>query len=129
VLAAFGVTFFLQGKAINENLDGWHDVYEKLATFFPQKPTFDLNGASILALEKVRSTLGRSPTSIHLIGYRQVTRWDLMDGGDPGRVTTIDPPPKRVTALSVYVFQIDADGRHFRVFVDGHNARLVEEFE
>jgi hypothetical protein len=120
--------FFL-GKPISDNLEAWPKVVEKIGSFFKRNPTLNRAGAAILALDKIASVLGHMPHSIQLIGYRRMTLYDKWEGKeDPGYLTTIEGA-RRVTETSIYVFQIDADGRHFRAFVEGHDVRLLETKE
>jgi hypothetical protein len=121
------VTLFFQGERINKNLDAWSLIYKKIAPFVHRNPTLDRNGAAALAVEKVCDRLGGLPASIELIGHCIVSK--LVTFGrddDPGFLTDIEPAPTRVTSPSVYVFQIKADERQFRVLVHGVNVRLIE---
>jgi hypothetical protein len=46
---------------------------------------------------------------------------------DPGLLTTIEPDRDRVEWAVVSVFQVVTDGRDFRVRVDGHNIKFLQE--
>ena len=46
---------------------------------------------------------------------------------DPGLFTTIEPDRDRVERAVVSVFQVVTDGRDFRVRVDGHNIKFLQE--
>jgi hypothetical protein len=79
------------------------------------------------------AALAGVPKSFQLQGFVVQHRLRFADPGnlpDTGRLTTIEPAPgrmERVERASVYVFQVIADGREFRVRVDGHNVEFLQE--
>jgi hypothetical protein len=127
---AVAVALFLAGKPIKEGLEAWGSMFRKLSKFFRQKPTFDREGAAILVYEAVVERLGSIPKSYQLKGFAIQHRLRYPDPSnlpDPGVVTTIAPAPDRVERAMVYVFQVVADGRNFRVAVDGDSVKFLQE--
>ncbi len=124
------MALFFKGEHIKENLEAWLDIGNKLAVFFPRKPTLNRSGAAILAVDKIASAIGRVPATIKLIGYRRITFFDEMEQlADFKPLTTIEAAPERVTAISKYVFHIAADDWRFIVLVEGHDVQLFVEQE
>jgi hypothetical protein len=117
---------FFKGKEILENLDAWREIGKKITSFHKRKPSLNRSGAAILAIENIACALGYTPHSIQLVGYRRMTYFDKLEGKeDPGYLTTIGNAEERVTNITIHVFQIIADDKHFRVFVEGDNVRLL----
>jgi hypothetical protein len=124
------VSIFLAGKAIKEGFEAWSWMYTKLASFFHRSPTFDREGAAVLAYQAVVNELGGLPKSYQLEGFQVQDRLSYpnpMDVPDLGHLTEIHPAPDRVTRSSIYVFQIIVDGRNFRAAVDGTKVNIVED--
>jgi hypothetical protein len=127
--AAAAVAVFFTGKTIKEGLEGWAWIYTQLSKFFRHEPTFDRNGAAVLAYKAVADRLGHVPASFQLKGFANQHRLAFPDPSnlpDLGELSTIDLPVDRVQRAVVYVFQILADGRDFRVEVDGHDVRFLQ---
>jgi len=63
-----------------------------------------------------------------LAGYRRLDRIvvGFPDDIDPGPLNEIEPETERVTNSSIHVFQIVADNRAFRVFVEGIQVTIKE---
>ena len=124
---ALALAVFFQGKRIKENLEAWIELFQKITPFFHRKPTLDHSGAAIIAVSELMSALKPPPSSFRLIGYVRKNWWDKQEGKeDPGFIDAIEPPADRVTSITIHVFQIQADERHFRVFVEGTDVRLKE---
>jgi hypothetical protein len=127
--AATAAAVFYTGKAIKEGLESWGWIYAQLSKFFRREPTFDRNGAAILAYQAITAELGHVPASYQLKGFANQNRLAYPDPSnlpDLGELTIIEPAPDRVQRAIVYVFQIVADGQEFRVEVDGHEVRFLQ---
>ena len=128
--AAVVVALFYAGKPLKEGLEARSSLYKKLSTFFHHQPTFDREGAAILVYEAVVERMGGVPKSYKLNGFvvqHRLAYPDPRNLPDPGILTTISPAPDRVQRAMVYVFQVVADSRDFRVEVDGHRVKFLQE--
>lgn len=70
------------------------------------------------------------PKSFQLKGFVAQLRLaypDPMNIPDPGPLTAIEPARDRAERAVIYVFQVEADGRDFRVEVDGDRVRFLQE--
>ena len=129
-VAAMAATVFFTGKAIREGFEAWGWMYAQLSKFFHHEPTFDREGAAILVYKAVADKMAGIPKTYQLKGFTIQHRLAFPDPfnlPDPGPLTTIEPAPQRVERATVYVFQVAADGRDFRVEVDGHNIKFLQE--
>jgi hypothetical protein len=125
------VTFFFAGKALKEGFQAWGWMYGQLSKFFHHRPTFDREGAAALVYKAIVEKLDGVPNSHELKGFATQHRLRYPDPSkdlpDPGPLTTIEPDRDRVERAVVYVFQVKADGRDFRVTVDGHNVKFLQQ--
>jgi hypothetical protein len=120
---------FFNGKRIKENLDAWIDVFQRLKPFFKNQATFDRDGAAVLAIDGIRSALGKLPTSVRLVGYQtdSLLNQPFEDAAaDKGTINGIDPALDYVRRATIHIMQIEADGRMFKVFVRGSNVVTIE---
>jgi hypothetical protein len=106
-------------------------VYKQLSKFFHRQPTFDREGAAILVYKAIVDKMDGVPKTYQLAGFTIQNRLDFpnpMELPDPGPLTAIDPPSTgRVQRAQVYVSQVVADGREFRVAVDGAEVTFLQE--
>jgi hypothetical protein len=124
---------FFTGAAIKKGFEGWEWVYTQLSKYFPRNPTFDREGAAFLVYKAIVDQMDGVPKSFQLQGF--IVQHRLRFGNplnipDPGRLTTIEPAPgpmERVERANSYVFRVLADGRAFRVRVDGRNVEFLQE--
>ncbi|MGO9741162.1 MAG: hypothetical protein ACLPN5_06545 [Roseiarcus sp.] len=125
---SMGIYVFFQGKNINDAIDGWVALAHRLQRFIHRHPTFDRNGAAVLAVKKVLERFDRTPGSIRFVGYRCLDRIGLgfPDDVDPGPLNEFEDPPSRVLVSQIQVFQIVADNRVFRVFVERDEITVKE---
>jgi hypothetical protein len=124
------VTLFFAGKALKEGFEAWGWMYERLPKFFHRRPTFDREGAAALVYNAVVEKLDGIPNSYKLKGFatqHRLAYLHLKNLPDPGPLTAIEPDRDRVERAVVYVFQVEADGRDFRVTVDGHNVKFLQQ--
>ena len=77
--AATAVAVFYTGKTIKEGLEGWGWIYIQLSKFFRREPTFDRNGAAILAYNAITVKLGHVPASYQLKGFANQHRLAYPD--------------------------------------------------
>jgi hypothetical protein len=120
---AAGLFLFFQGKRLNENIDAWMAIYSKLKSFFARKPTFQRDGAAILAVNAITSYFGRAPQSIQLLGYLWLPLGDERDAPLPLEQIS-EAPPEVHLGLAVHFFMIEADDQKFRIRVTDHNVQL-----
>lgn len=122
---AMALYVFFKGKDIEENLDAWPKLYERINPFRKYKPYFNREGSAVLALKAIREALGHEPSSIRLVGYRatQVGEppldWDAVTGIDDG-------PTELYVGWVAHLFRIEADGRLFNVAVEQNEVFIVE---
>lgn len=124
------VSTWLAGKAIKDGFEAWNWVYEKLAKYFHRNPTFNREGAAILAYKAVVDRLEGLPKSYQLLGFSIQHRLACPDPCNPPQPeapTVIAGPPRRVDNAMIYVFNIVADRRQFLVTVDGSRATILTE--
>jgi hypothetical protein len=124
------VTLFFAGKALKEGFQAWGWMYGQLSKFFHHRPTFDREGAAALVYKAIVEKMDGVPNSFQLKGFvtqNRLAYLHLKNLPDPGLLTTIEPDRDRVERAVVYVFQVEADGRDFRVEVDRHNVRFLQE--
>ena len=124
------VTFFFAGKALKEGFQAWGWMYGQLSKFFHHRPTFDREGAAALVYKAIVEKMDGVPSSFQLKGFvtqHRLAYGDPMNLPDPGPPTTIERDRDRVERAVVYIFQVEADGRDFRVEIDGHNVKFLQE--
>jgi hypothetical protein len=109
--------FFL-GKPINENLDGWSAIGQKIRTFFKRPVILARHGASVLAVEAVFDHIGGLPKVIKLISYRP------MHIGDPEDLMVIEASDELMENTDTinlgyvrHIFEVEADSKMYRVSV------------
>lgn len=117
--------FFL-GKPINENLESWSAIGRKIRTFFKRPIILARHGASVLAVEAVFDHIGGLPKLIKLLSYRP------MHIGDPEDLTLIersDELRENTDTINLgyvrHIFEVEADGRMYRVSVDGVKTKVL----
>lgn len=117
-----GIALFFAGKKIEENLDAWTRIYARLKPFFQHKAVFGPEGAAALAVDGVRSAMGKMPSSMRLVGYRtdSALNQPLIElQNQKLDVSGIQTKLDRVRGATIHVFEIEADAYHFQVFVQG----------
>jgi hypothetical protein len=117
---ALALVFLFKGKSLKENVEAWSAIYKKLAAFFHRRPTFDRDGAAILAVNEITSQLGHFPSSFRLIGYRHITVFD-DDSETPNEIAEA---PARTLGMGIHVFHIEAENRAYRITVYGKEINL-----
>lgn len=117
--------FFL-GKPVNENLTAWQEIGKRLRGFFSRPVILGRHGASVLAVEAVFDEMGGTPKSIRLLSYRPAHIGESQDLTLLSAGTEIlENPPTLNLGHVRHVFEIEADGRKFRVGVDGKTAAVI----
>lgn len=117
--------FFL-GKPINENLTAWRDIGRKISEFFSRPVILGRHGASVLAVEAVFDEMGGTPKTIRLLSYRPSHIGEAQDLAQlPEGTEILENPPTLNLGLVRHVFEIEADGKKFRVGVDGKSVQVV----
>jgi hypothetical protein len=129
--AAVGMAALYAGKNVKDVFEGWMRVSNQLSTFFHYDPTLDREGAAILVHKAVVDRMDGVPKTFRLTGFTIQNRLAFpnpMEIPDPGLLTVIDPILRdRVQRAHIYVFQVVADGREFRVAVAGHNVTFLQD--
>lgn len=126
------IALFFGGKKIEENLDAWQKLFKRLRPFIDRGAIFDRDGAAVLAIEGLRLALGKLPESIRLLGYQTDSLLNRINDppeewqADVSRLSVIDPPLDQVQRATIHVFQIEADGRMFKIVVQGSSAFATE---
>jgi hypothetical protein len=123
------IALFLLGETIEKNLDVWPRLYKRLTEFLRHRPTFEIDGAAVLAVEAISSAIGTTPRTVQLLGYRyesvlvrpleEIVREEV----EP---SSIAQPPERARSATVHVFKIQAEGRIFKVLVCRSEVTAIE---
>jgi hypothetical protein len=121
------IALFLVGEKIEKNIEAWPRLFAKLKRFVTRPVYLDRNGALVLATSAVIREYGALPHSLRIAGY---SAWSVQEGEvahDTSQIVGFDDPP-RTDRLSViiHIFQIEADERTFKTFIDGSTVRVVE---
>ncbi|MCA1429364.1 MULTISPECIES: hypothetical protein [unclassified Bradyrhizobium] len=130
VVAAIAVLF--SGKKIEENIEAWQKLFKRLGPFIDRGAIFDREGAAILAMDGLRLALGRLPDTVRLVGYHTDSLLNWVNDSpevwqaDRSPVSTIDPPLDQVQGATIHILQIEADGRMFKVVVQGSRVFTME---
>jgi hypothetical protein len=118
--------FFL-GKPINENLGAWREIGTKIRTFFSRPVILARHGAAVIAIEKVFDEMGGLPKSLRLLSYGATHIGEDSKSSKSKKSVHIDPTPETINLGVIrHIFEIEADGTRFRVWVDGMSAKLVQ---
>jgi hypothetical protein len=92
---AMSLYVFFKGKDIQENLDAWAKLYNRINPFRKYKPYFNREGSAVRALKATTEALGHEPSSIRLVGYRVIQvgepplSWDAVTGIDQLSFTSV----------------------------------------
>jgi hypothetical protein len=126
-LAAVPIAVFLAGGNIEKNLEAWPRIYKRLKGLLVRPAYLDKNGASVLAMNAVIEECGKAPETTQLEGY---ALWLSLEGKVEYDVKPIvgvaDSPEAKYLAVIVHIFQIAADDRRFKVYVEANDTHLVE---
>ena len=126
------VAVFFSGKKIDENLEAWQKLFKRLGPFINRGAIFDRDGAAVLAIEGLRLALGKLPDSVRLVGYQTDSLLNRINDppeewqADRSPVSTIAPALDQVQGATIHVLQIEADGRMFKVVVQGSSVVTME---
>jgi hypothetical protein len=123
------LALFLLGKHLNEGWEWSSEQFDRLRPFFKHSVRFPREGASVQAVKAVRDLLGHEPRTMRLVGY---TPWNAVGGElDPKTAdapTTIEDAAADLwLGVTTHFFLIDADGRLFRVAVEGTDVTVIED--
>jgi hypothetical protein len=123
-LGAAALALFFSGKTINENLEAWPKIAKKLGSMFKKKPTFEREGAAIIAVDEVLRQTGSKVIAVTLLGYSTLHIGDLENSIKlPDSID--DNIPSINLGLYVHVFHLQADEKRFLVVVDGHKVQVT----
>ncbi len=118
---------FLTGEKIDKNIDAWAGLYARVKRRLLRSAYLDQNGASIVAMNAVIEECGAAPQVARLEAY---ALWLLLEGPVEHNTTPIvgfaDPPEEKYLGVIVHIFQIAADDRRFKVYVEANTAHLTE---
>jgi hypothetical protein len=122
------IALFLSGEKIEKNLETWPRIYKRLTHYFYRKPTLEIDGAAVIAIEAICSVMNKTAGTYQLLGYRTesclVKNFDGM--ADDTEIASIEKTTELVRSVTIHMFKIQADNRAFKVFVLGAEARLFE---
>jgi hypothetical protein len=126
-IAAVPVALFLAGDKIEKNIDAWVRLYKRLNQFLNRPAYLDQNGASVLAMNSVIAECRSGARSVTLEGY---ATWFLLEDRVEYNTQPIvgfaDSPETKYLGVIVHIFQIVADDRRFKVYVEGTMVHLIE---
>jgi hypothetical protein len=114
---------FFTGKPIVDNIEAWRKIFVYIRRYFSRPLLFNRQGAAVIAVESVLEEMNGIPKSIKLINYRGEYRYDEQEPTALSNTVISDAPPTLNLSMLRHVFEIEADGVHFIVTVDGKNAR------
>ena len=121
------IALFLAGEKIEKSIDAWPRLYDRLKSFLTRPIYLDRNGALVLASNAVITEYGTLPRSLTLTGY---SVWFVLEGEVAHDTSPIvgfaEPPTTDRLSLVIHIFQIAADEKCFKVFVDGSKVQLIE---
>jgi hypothetical protein len=109
---------FFRGEEINKNLSAWSDIVRRLNPFRRRRAVFDRDAAAFVAYGQIAKKLGRTPSAIRLVGYRTIS-WSEETDTTLEIVGISAAPATFSLGMLDHAFQIEADGRAFRVYVKG----------
>lgn len=118
---------FFKGKEIEPNIDAWKALAKRIMGFLHRKPIVDRQGASALAVAAVTEAHQQVPRTIRLISYRAVMDYDLEGHAALPQHTGIDgdTAPLSVGRVARHDFEIEVDGKRFKVQVTGIEAEIA----
>lgn len=108
---------FFKGKDVEDNLDAWPKLFDRLNPFRKHRAYFKRDGAAVLVIHEITKALGSEPRSIRLIGY--VLHTDVTGGPpDLNAISEIsDDPEEHYVGWVEHLFVVEADGRQFKAIV------------
>jgi hypothetical protein len=117
------LALFFLGKKINNAVEGWAKLFEKIERFLPRRPYLNRDAAGILAIQSLSKELGHFPESIELLGYttsvpmtdklsEDIAEFDFSD------VTQIYGAPEPLYLMqTVHVFKCKTEHGLYGIFV------------
>jgi hypothetical protein len=128
IVVATGI--FFSGKRVKENLDAWIAVFQTLKAFFNEDATFDRNGVAVLAINGIKTALGKLPDSVRLAAYETDT---LLNQPleelqrDANEISGIAPALGQVRRATIHRLQIEADENLFQVLIQGSTVIVLKK--
>lgn len=126
-IVAVPFILFFQGKKINENLDAWKEIGQKIRNLFEGlKFRLNRNAAGVLVVSEILSQ--SNPKSLQLESY--ISHYDIdnsqseFDNGNPNRLITNQIPVINCTPSEEYLdktfheFILIADSKRLKVVVN-----------
>lgn len=121
------VALALAGEKIEKNVDAWVRLYDRIKHYLKRLVCLDRNGASVLAVNEVIVKCGATPRSLRFEGYAYLSLIEGKVEYDATPLTDfLDPPAAMYLSVVVHIFQIEADNRRFKVYVEGNTVHSVE---
>lgn len=117
------LALFLLGKKINDAVEGWSKLFEKIKPFLSYRPYLNRDAAGVLAISKLSDQLGRFPDSIQLLGYStsvpvKDNLSDDISDFDFSVVRKIDGAPDPLYLMqTVHAYKCEADGKVYGILV------------
>lgn len=123
------IMLFFKGKDIADSLAGWSEIFAKIKSFLTRGAVYPKEGAAIVAVKAIEQEIGRSPSSIRLIGYKthNVT-WEEEPELVETDISGVEGPRENDQGIAgiAHLFLIEADGQRFKVMVRGSEITVVE---
>ena len=123
--AAFGI--FLMGKPINDNLEAWSKLAQKIKRFSTRNVCLNRNGAAVVAVDAAIKYIGELPRSVKLLGY-SATPYDASDY--LVNMEVLEDISKSIDNLyigtTVHIFDLEIDHMKLRVLINGDKSRIVK---
>lgn len=114
------------GKEVNDELNGWQGIVQKLKSYMKRPLVLSRNGALGLAIAKTREGLDGLPRSLKIHSYRVGYFGDEKELVGMERSTEIHDAPETLNlGLVVHIFEIESDGVLFRVAVNGRETVAI----
>lgn len=120
------VAAFFLGEPLNKNLKAWAEMAAKVRRFFKRPTYLGRQGAAVLAVDTVFDAMGGLPKSIRLIGYRTLHIGE-PEHSLPAPTDIAEAPDTLYLGYVRHVFELEADGRRFRVIVEGREAKIISQ--
>lgn len=125
--APTAVAVFFLGKHIEDGIDGWQRLAERVRAFRKHNPSYDRQAATVVAIDKILDHFGRLPSKIVLVGYQAFHIADAEEVAALNAVKEIGGESHPLNlSMVIHVFQIAADDRHFIVSINGNTVSIRE---
>jgi hypothetical protein len=120
------LSLFFAGKPILDNVEAWPQLAKKLMNFLSRRAFFNRQGSAVVAVDAICRELESPPESLKLLSYQVEHISEQNDISAFDRSDQIaDPVPTLYLGFIRHIFEIDVDGLHFRVIVEGSETTVL----